>query len=191
MYGQDYAYANTRIMGTIVRVAATNEPVYVTAVGAGVCSVGLICDMQNQFHIRLDDLNLKPLRLGYVNTAGEATYLQRIPKRKDWKQGLRRENCMSSGRELFNFPMESLRDCVLSNYPLYKRAIQASMQEKSARTGKIGRTKCIAFHRNWAISGGEVLLYKDHLQVGHIVDGKYELLSQFTYLKESLEEIIR
>src|ERR1700754_2631417 len=109
MYGHDYVYAQTRIQGTVLRVLATGEPVYVVQVsGDGRCACVPIDldwgDRNNNIYLQVDELDMHPVPLGYVNCAGEATYLMRVPMRRDWKQGLRQENCWSSGRRLLQIP---------------------------------------------------------------------------------------
>lgn len=184
MYGIDFAYAGTRVQGTIVRIRETNEPVYVHIIGRdGNCLVSLVETLTVHIAVHLDELNLQPISLGYVNTAGQATYFQRIPKRKDWKQGLRAENCLSSGRRLFDFPMESFRQAVKNEYPNYKRALEGIKTKSS-------KTKTIAFHRSWAVTSNRELLYKNHLYVGDIVDDQPVLHPSYAYLKEFLAEVV-
>lgn len=190
MYGNDYGYAITRLVGTIVRESATNEPVIVHAISEdGMCHCQYLEDDVRTSFIHLDNLNLKPVSLGYVNNGGSATYMRRIPKRRDWKQGLRRENCMSSsGRNIGNFPYRYLRDSIINRFPTFQRAVAESV-------GKIrnGNIKHIAFHRHWAVKGGKNLYYKEEL-VGNIVfideQPTVELLENKWHLKEYLEEIL-
>jgi hypothetical protein len=188
MYGKDYNYARTRIEGTIVRIRKTNEPVHVQNVSRqnGICSVSLITDADGKmFPTNLDDLNVEPVPLGYVNNGGNAFYLQRIPNRRGPNnQGLNVRNCMSSGPLLFEFPTKSLRQCIIGEYPKFDRAY-----EESNTKNKNGRYKIIAFHRHWAIKNG-VLMYKNKLEVGVVKDGKAILSDKFHYLKEALEEAV-
>lgn len=194
MYGKDFAYANTRIQNSVVRILKTGDPVIVNIVGVnGACSVTNVEDLDNRdldgdnksFVCHLDDLNLEPVPLGYVNNGGVAIYLQRIPVRRGpGNQGLTTNNCVSSGERLFRFPNKSLKQCILGKYPLFEKAL-----EESRALTKVGKQKIIAFNRYWAV-GGDVLFYKNHLAVGYIKDSKPVLSSQYTYLKEALSELV-
>lgn len=192
MYGNDYAYAETRIQGTILRVAKGGEPVYVHHVlPNGHCLVVHIDqdfnDPGNVIQVNLDDLDLRPVPLGYVNCAGDATYLMRIPLRRDWKQGLRRENCWSSGRSLGDIPMKDVKNCIMGRYPSFRKAV------KDVRVGvSRGRKKTIAWHRHWAVNTDGSVFYKNHEPVG-VVDfetGKVSLHPSYSYLKEALQETV-
>lgn len=194
MYGKDFAYANSRIQGTVVRLKKDNEPVYVQLVNnMGLCSVVAIEGMDQHMEaapgtsmtIRLDDLNLEPVPLGYVNTGGRALYLQRIPiRRGPGNQGLTQGNCGSTGERLWRFPNKSLRQCIIGKYPSFDKAVE----EAKVKT-RNGNGKLIAFHRHWAV-GPDTLYYKNELLVGTIVKGKPVLDEKFNYLKESLTELV-
>lgn len=189
MYGKDFAYAGTRIAGTIVRLAKTGEPVSVDHVSAnGICGVAPITkigQLNDYLEVHLDDLDLTPVSLGYINCAGQAAYIMRIPiRRGPANQGLRQENSVcSNGRRLYGLPMDALRNCILGKYPTFEKAVQGSVTKKD------GAVKCIAFNRHWAIHG-KYLLYKNNLVVGTIEKGKPVLDDKFKHLKESLAEAV-
>lgn len=188
MYSNDYEYARTRLEGTIVRELKTGEPVYVHSISQeGVCSVAYLKSGElgiADSHIHLDDINCKPVPLGYVNTQARATYLMRMPLRRDWKQGLRAANCLSSGRNVFNICNKALRNCIKNEYPSFKEVV-AEMVESQHK-----RTQIKAFHRYWAVSSNGTLLYRNLQEVGVISKGKPKLKAEFDYLKESLSEIV-
>lgn len=187
MYGVDFAYADSRITKTVVRVTKTDEPVFIHMVhGSGICTVSMLKDMTvgKTFDIHLDDLNLEPVKLGYINAAGQASYMMRIPVRRGPNnQGLRQENSTcANGRRLFTQPMDAVRNCIMNKYPSYKKALEGTRRTPNKLP------KCIAFSRHWAICDND-LFYKNHLRVGSINgNGKPELTERFMYLKEALEE---
>lgn len=188
MYGKDYPYAQTRIQGTVLRIFKSGEPVYVYHVdAAGNCHVIPIekdwNDMANAVIVHVDDLDMHPVPLGYVNCAGEATYLMRIPMRRDWKQGLRQENCFSSGRRFSQIPMKDVKQCIINKYPSFERAL------KDVNTGvSKGKVKLIAWNRHWAVNTLGQVFYKNREPVGEIKNDKVSLFSDYTYLKEVLQE---
>jgi len=189
MYGKDYPYAQTRIQGTVLRIAKSGEPVYVYHVSMnGQCHVIPIEKnwgnaAENAFLVTVDDLDMHPVPLGYVNCAGEATYLMRIPMRRDWKQGLRQENCWSSGRMFSEIPMKYVKHCIMGKYPSFEKVLK-DVKVGTAR----GRQKLIAWHRHWAVSTGGQVYYKNHEPVGEIKGDAVELAPNYTYLKEALAE---
>lgn len=187
MYGKDFGYASTRILGTIVRLIKDGSPVYVQHVSPeGICMVIPIEKewmLENAIRVHVDDLDYKPVRLGYVNCGGEATYIQRIPMRRDWKQGLRQENCTTSGRRLFAIPMGDVKNCIINRYPTYAAAW------KSVKPKPRGRHKTLAWHRHWAVNTAGEVFYKNYEFVGRVNErGIPELISQYAYLKEALAE---
>lgn len=189
MYGKDYPYAQSRIQGTVVRLLKNGEPVYVVYVNAyGSCGVTPIeedwGDHDKTVVVHVDDLDLHPVPLGYVNCAGEATYLMRIPMRRDWKQGLRQENCWSSGRRFMQIPMKDIKNCIMDRFPTFDKALKDVSES-------VRKIKIIAWHRNWAVSTSGQVLYKNHEIVGGVIEDKIVLNPSFQYLKEALAESMK
>lgn len=179
MYGKDYNYAGTRLAESIVRLASNGEPVYVHFIeNNGNTQVTIMKDGENKF-VHCDDLDCSPIRLGYVNHNNGASYIQRMPMRRDWKQGARNNNCVSSNIRLNGIPYEQLRKTVLGEYPTF---IQAATTNR----------RC-AFARHWA-THRKVLLYKEQ-EVGSIetINGnKVPILKdEFKHLQEYLTELIK
>jgi hypothetical protein len=197
VYGKDFQYASTRIENTIVRLTENNEPVYVYSVdiNGGMCEVVPLSKLDNpernfrntgSILVALDDLNVRPVRLGYVNFNAQAFYLERMPIRHGpGNQGLNGENCESSGPRLFNFPMQELIKCIKGVYPSFNNAV-----DKTRTNKRNGQQKTIAFNRYWAVGHGKVLMYKNHEVVGEIKGGAPILDKNYLYLKERLEEIL-
>jgi hypothetical protein len=125
--------------------------------------------------VPLDDLNFKPVPLGWCNfSRHHATYLARIPKRRDWRQGIRAETCFSSRISYRQIPHENLAKCIMGEYPKFK--------------GLVGKPwiKITAWSRKWA-SDGVDLYYGNLGAVGEMRNGEPVLREEFSYLKESLE----
>src|SRR5699024_3329179 len=120
MYGNDYAYADSRIKGTIVRL--NGEPVLVERVGPDYCIVQAWEEYPRGRQIRcnLDDLDVKPVPLGFINSGYVADYAYRLPMQRDWRQGLRSNNCrLESGRDLLEINKKALRNCIVGRYPTF------------------------------------------------------------------------
>lgn len=178
MYGTDYEYANSRLTETIVRLKG--EPVYVYNVRNGMkVQYGVLKDLDTILECQLEELDLHPVPLGYCNYNKLASYLSRVPMRRDWRQGLRRGNFVSlSGIDANRIPYESLRQAILGDYPTFTAAVEA-----------VGKVKSIAWHRHWAVNINGQVLYKGGVRpVGKIENGQVVLDSRYMYLTEALKE---
>ena len=164
-------YASSRLQDTIVKYGGR---------AVSVCRVeeDLTCVIRRlgtiETHVvPLSELDLTPIRLGYVNFERGSYYLQRVPKRNDWRQGLRNNNvnhgillepCLS---ELLEGIYPSLGECV--------DATESGHDEK-------------AFSRFFSVSQGGCLNYKGRRHVGEVRGGKPVLLGDFKFLEEVLKE---
>lgn len=189
MYGKDYEYASTRLDGTLVRLAGTGEPVMVQTVSVlGTVTVtpyGKSRDT-HEYYVKLDELDVHPVPLGYVNCGGDATYISRMPMRRDYKQGLRGNNAWSSGRNFDALPHAAVRNCIMGRYPTFEKAW------KDVQIGPNAvRMKMLAWGRRWAVRSDGVIYYRGEEIVGQVVDGKPMLLAGYTYLQELLEESLQ
>lgn len=178
MYGTDYEYANSRLVETIVRLG--DEPVYVWGIHPGMSvSYSLLTEMDTNKQCKVEELNLKPVPLGYCNYNKYACYLTRMPMRRDWRQGLRRGNFTSlSGADANRIPYDALRQCILGDYPDFAGALEAAKKIKSC-----------AWHRHWAVDCNGQVLHKGAIKpVGVVENGVIVLHSKYQYLKEALKE---
>ena len=183
MYGDDYEYANTRLAETIVRLG--ENPVFIHAVGIGMRVVYSLLSQIDEAEpkaVDLAELDLSPVKLGYINVRGGCDYLTRYPMRRDWRQGLRRGNFGAIGGVLdpMRINYKDLDKCIRGEYPTFAKVLAA----KSSA----------AWHREWAIKKlpGEapVLWYKGQKEVGTIEDGVPVLSGRFIYLREALQEVL-
>jgi len=175
-YSDDWEYANSRLAETVV--THNERPFFVYNVRDGVAN-GYYLDHPANCTVDAKELDTIPVKLGYANFNGKCYYLTRVPKRRDWRQGLRREN-------MYSIPSQGIRvldwrvigQTILGKYPTFKKCVQV------ARTGKQ-----LAWHRQWALSGVGVL-YRGEL-VGRVdEEGNITLDKEFNYLKEALAEVL-
>ena len=138
----------------------------------------------NEATVLIDDLNLEPVPLGYINYDGSAYYVARKPMRNDWRQGLRTANMAFIGNEgFYQIPTKELRETVLEMYPTV---------EKVKEMFKANIVKARAFSRDFALQrqpdGDDLISYK-----GKLV-GKMNMLpirnEQYKYLTEYLQEVL-
>jgi hypothetical protein len=176
MYKDNIAYARQRLLGTVVRIK--DEPVKVTNISdKGIVTAHFLKDVK-EFYTDLDNLNLEPVPLGYLNYRGSAYYVVRKPMREDWRQGLRIGNIAFIGEEGFmELPKEELRNTILNSYPTFSEAVEAVTKKKSRK---------VAFNRVFAVSSDKELLYKQRV-VGSF-DKLPHLTDKFRYLHECLQE---
>lgn len=134
------------------------------------------------------DFILAPIQLGYVNHNGSCVYIARIPKRHDWRQGIREENTRRHGWNNRNVKLkdmgESLYRLCMNKYPPFAVGV------KLLRSDKVSS---IAFTRQFALSGATKRQIKVSYK-GHVI-GTYNIEKDVInlnpnkkYLKERLGE---
>lgn len=178
MYGDDWDYADSRLAGTIVRLG--DEPVFVHSIGPGMKSVlSKLSDLYNPFEHSAKELNLVPVPLGMCNFNQNAHYLSRIPMRRDWKQGLRKENFTSNTVHVQLIPPDILREVIVGKYPTFNECLDMCAKKEA---------KSAAWHRHWAVRNDGTILYKNEGVVGFTAGGEVILNEPYRYLQEALKE---
>jgi hypothetical protein len=121
MYADDPDYASKRLNNTLVRLLNGDlfhvYRVAASDIGAiGVSGTNYISG--NKMWVPLDDLDLEPIPLGFVNVDNNMVFTCRKPMRKDWRQGLSQNSLLTyghiSGHDL-NFKL--LVQPVTNQYP--------------------------------------------------------------------------
>lgn len=178
MYKEDdWEYASTRLSGTVVRLKS-GLPVNVHDVGRSGANITNYSNGGNERTVPLKDLNVKPVQLGFVNCGDEVSYLVRIPKRNDWRQGMRNNNTTTMyGCGKDGLTKSSIAKTIMGRYPTY--ALARAISEGGVT---------VAWHRHWALSGDGKLLYKAKGVVGSLLAGRPVLSPEYSYLSEYLEE---
>lgn len=188
----DKEHANSRLSGCVVRTKR-GKPVYILEVfaededseeivWAAICQFSP--DKAAKSLIKVSDLDLSPVPLGYVNSLFGAAYAYRLPKRM-WKIGLTNENFLTVSYQYGVNGCDVWSDDVVNTiYGLYP-SIQEAVDRLSA-----GPLPSIAFARNFALTSSLLLLYNGETKVGvYNKDSKEMVLNQdFFYLKEMLQE---
>jgi hypothetical protein len=177
MYGDDYDYAHSRLVDTIVRLKG--EPVFVHKVSKGMIATVHRLDDEEVFNCAAGELDLHPVPLGYCNFNKHACYISRVPMRRDWRQGLRRGNFISQGAvNADRRPFDAIRKTILDEFPKFTDALKI-----------IKKIKSVAWHRHWAMDAHGQLLHKGgERPVGIVEDGIPVLTSRYMYLTEALKE---
>lgn len=175
----DLDYVQGRIVGTIV--SHKNEPVYITSVQryADDIQVNFVyLKAQNtQEKDLIDALDMRPVKLGYMNfDRRDCVWFCRIPKRA-WKQGLTNDHTYNGVGAHIDLTgnLNNLRDTVLGNYPTIAQASKSKYKK--------------AFSRDFSVKGDEIY-YKDFDCVGYYRQGNASLKDKYLYLREYLEEVL-
>jgi hypothetical protein len=185
-YDNEYEYAHAKLSGSIVRYRG--DPVTVLGVnqeeGAAIKNhVTQLCTC-----VPLEELDLTPVPLGYMNLGNGANYLTRIPHRS-WKQGVRSGSISTFSKYACNFSVEGveLTNTILGRYPKLEKCFELLV---------CGEVRARAFTRLFSLGTpgkkGFSLFYKD-LWVGRMDPLKSKSVdfnSEYEYLTELLEEAL-
>jgi len=182
--------AQMRLTGCVVRYK--DDPVYIHSVNhseaRGIYASLSILGTDDQVRRGVNDpeWDYRPIPTGYMNYGHNAFYITRIPIRK-WKQGLHADNVVSlpgTRRVMDLVRTEEFKSVVKNLYPTFDDI------NKMVRLGMKGG----AFHRKFCLRRGmyakvPMLEYMGEV-VGMVQDGKPELLPQFLFLTEELQEAV-
>jgi len=182
MYHDNRDYTAMRLNGTVVREIKNKRLVLIREIGYDV--KGLVASVQTlirgarQYIVHLDELNLASPKLGNITFEGRVYYVSRMPKRNDWRQGLRQENLVFVDRgRMHNYHLPSLKYLaapIFRDYLRYEKCIE--------RGG--------AFSRTFSLDPDLKLWYKCQKVVGQDVNGVPVLDEKFMWLKEALEDAV-
>lgn len=185
-YGEDYAYADNRLRNTLV--SYKGYPFFIEAVMRDGTVVGQVVGTKQftgeTFH--LNDFDLTPLPLGYVNKGDRAIYFERMPSRF-YRQGLTRDTLYTKGQNRREgFMVNELACTIRGLYPKFEDCIDV-----------VANNECLswAFSRKFAIgklkpSANKInVSYRGNI-VGVVNDGGPKLDNKYSFLNESLEEVL-
>lgn len=184
-YENDWEYASAKLGGSIVRYEG--YPVWVIDVNDEGVSIDKIPSSGKSLRTQLCDLDLTPITLGFINGNSTCSYVQRVPKRNDWKQGVRAANLigLSGSSSQLNINSVDFVNTVLNKYPSIENCMEYI---------ECGECDSRAFNRRFSLGlllkEGFSLFYKEY-KIGYLdpVRAKsYILDKQYFYLKELLEE---
>lgn len=186
-------YANNRLTNTIVRVKGTFKslkPILVCGIDAdNIVLYRHLSQVEGKIEkCTLENLEISPVPLGYINCYGYAYYGCRRPMRQDWKQGLRSQNLLTytNGEKCaiewaVTF-YKSLGECIEGKYPSFKVAIEKTVRNPT------GKFSGMAFSRDFSVNKNGGIRYKDHL-VGAVDSNNNVLFNEgYEFVEESFHE---
>jgi hypothetical protein len=178
-------YAQNKLAGTIVRLN-NGEPIYVQDVLPKLL-VSFIDNGGNYKSTHLKNVDVSAAPLGFIQEGPNAVYVQRIPKRKDWKQGHRSANCISRViKTTVSMPTE------VGTSKIFKAIIGFDSCKLSEGLSKLieMNLKSLALNRHWAISK-QCIFYKAK-RVGYLdLTGPFPnttFVPEFSYLESRFYE---
>lgn len=186
MRGYDTAeYAASRLIETII--CHDKTPVMVNSVGMDGDKIDLIVtnllEDNDPYHVHLDECDINPVSLGYVNHKKYAHYIMRAPMRRDWRQGLRMLNIVDAeGMNPRLIPYRTIAQTIMGSFPSFKSCLD--------RINGKERIEEMAFNRDFAINREGKLRYKGLFSVGTIdmTNGNVLIGDNFNWVREALEE---
>ena len=138
-------------------------------------------DTGHSCHLRLDRMVFETPRLGYVSYDGHAMYVSRMALRRDWRQGIRKENLtVLAPDKLSPYPSHNYKPLVL---PVQRRSSYPTVEECLDRVEDHYESQ--AFHPEFAVDSRSRLLYKGKV-VGGYGSNRFELSEEYKWVEESL-----
>ncbi len=190
MKGYDTAeYAGTRLIETVIMYK--NRPVKVlncTQFGKqiAVAYADVITDQTSQAF--LDDMDLNPPILGYVNVGKSSChYVTRMPMRKDWKQGVRKNNIITAQGYAPDISLKHLAKTIMNDFPSIGEVVKTLAYMKANLTNA-----CIAFNRDFAADTKGQVWYKSLFVVGRVDlnNGGIKIDPKYEWVREALMEVV-
>lgn len=185
MYDDDLEYAKKRLEGTLIR-KSDGHPFIVDQVS--VESKVMVCfgtDMASGVieTLPLSQLDLTPVKLGFVNYNGKMVFVCRKPMRKDWKQGLSLNSLVVYGSDKRDIGLRSLTKTVMNDYPSLADCISYLKKTKN---------RSMAFSRDFGLAsrGEETLLVYRKYEVGKLIEGRLVLNPDKFFLEQHLAEVV-
>lgn len=185
MYPNDSAdYAQGRLVNTIVR--HQGKAVIVDAVRFVSADKPLnvvahqILDGK-KISDKIDNFDLSPVPLGFVNSVGDVGYLARTPIRRDWRQGLRRENATWLWHQLL-WSYEEIANTIEGNY--------ASLDDALKLAPNRG---LVAWNREFAVDDKHNIYHRFYDKVGNFIEGTKNFLldPRFLWVEQNLKAAIK
>ena len=179
-------YAKSRLVETVIRRG--DIPVYVQDVTTMDGEIWVyyqkLMDGDDEIYgDGLDDFNLDPVPLGYVNYKNFAYYLTRMPMRKDWRQGLRLLNVVGPDGDRPPVPLKTIAETIVGNFPTFKSCLEKLNTKKTIKN--------IAFCRDFSVSTEEIQ-YKGMFPIGKVdmENGNIHINDGMSWIREALDEAL-
>lgn len=176
-------YAKQKLVGTVVRLN-NGEPIRILDVVDKMLVVFVKCPDEEQAKTTdFKNIDISSPPLGFINTKKGAFFISRIPKRNDWRQGVRSENCskvavsaLGGGRLTTNEIMAAIVGP--KEQPFWKATEEAK--------GLCGLS--LAIHRHWAITNLNIYYKWDKVGSYNTTTGEISFNKDYAYLESRFYE---
>jgi hypothetical protein len=187
MQGYDTtAYAHSRLQETLARLRGSGKPIFILGCEGSDSDIKVrfanIPDDDDIHLTSLSEVDFDPVPLGYVNFSARATYLTRMPMRKDWRQGTRLTSMVDpAGYGPSRVPYKAIGQTIIGDFPSFNRVVETI-------GSRVKTPNSIAFSRNFAVKGDGALEYKGVKIIGDInlSTGGVNINDRFSWVQEEL-----
>lgn len=191
MKGYDTAeYAATRLIDTIILYKG--DPVRVMSCvqfGKQIAVTYVTVLSEEHGQAFLDDFDMNPPILGYVNVGNKTCqYITRMPMRKDWKQGVRKNNIVTNTGVSPDLNMKYLAKTIIGKFP----SIAEVVKNLSYFAEKGYPSYMQAFDRDFAADAKGRVWYKGMFNIGEInlANGGIKVNPEHEWTREALMEVV-
>ena len=128
----------------------------------------------------IDNYDLTPVKLGFVNAKNNVGYVARKPLRNDWRQGLRANQVIvpysSSGKFFIDF--KDIAKTIEGIFPTIEEIRDMKMMR--------------AFSRDFSVDKNDDIYYRAFGKVGNFIDKTRNFLldAKFFWVEERLKEVV-
>jgi hypothetical protein len=175
----DYRYGYSRISNTYVWDNRRNRLVYITSAGPDYESLVATDSDRHETRVRWEDISFEPPSIRALNTEDNSFFVERLPLRRDWKQGLRASQfrCDELHSDWISRNWKSVDKAIKKEYPSLKEAVFDLEDFAVSR----------AISEYFFLDENFKLLYKKQLEIGSLLkSGQLALSARFSWLKEQL-----
>ncbi len=183
-YQDDPEYASSRLKNTIV--FKDKEPIYITAIGGAgeVRYYNLGSHSRREFLTTLQQIDLTPNPLGYVNTEWKAHYLRRWPYRQ-FKQGLTWDSIKKA-----DLKGPDLARCLKNIYPSVTACVD-EIYNREVFSRAFSRKMCLSTDSSRKSERPTIkVLFKDHpIGIFNLDTGTFDLKTFFMKFMDEFEGV--
>ncbi len=187
MFNNDAEYAKSRIVGSYMRGKTQLYKILDIVSRDNLLdkAVILALDQEKQtVQLKIKELQFSFGKLGYVNdvNSGIASFISRLPLRRDYRQGLRAYQLVSHrgggtggiSENWLEQNTKSVFKCLNSSFPELTKVIELSEEYNGD----------IAFSKNFALSSKYKLLYRGFVIGDLTKNDKFKLNQNFNFVEE-------
>lgn len=144
-------YAKQKLVGTVVRLN-NGEPIHILDVVNKMLVVFVKNDSDEHTKTtEFKNIDISSPPLGFINTHKGAFFVSRIPKRNDWRQGVRPENCSKVAVSALGGGRLTTNEIMAAIVGPKEQPFWEATKEAESLGGL-----SVAIHRHWAITNRNI-----------------------------------